>query len=141
MKLLPFRKRDNLFPEAWEHLGEPNFLFEDFPYPQVDVEDKDDHYLFEVELPGFSKQDLTVTFADGYLEISGEKEHELDTQNDRKRYIRKERTYGSFRRRFYIGEVEKQHIKSSFAHGLLTINVPKPAEVQFKTNNHIIPID
>lgn len=116
-------------------------FFDDLPYPQVDVEDKDDHYLFEVELPGFSKKDLTVAYANGYLEVRGERKHELESEANDKRYIRKERMYGSFRRNFYIGDIDQKNIKSTFADGLLTINVPKPSDDQSTKNDHIIPID
>lgn len=139
MRLSPRHKKENLFPDTWESFWDSHLLSDDLPYPQIDVEDKDAHYLFEVELPGFSKKDLTVTYVNGYLDIRGERE--LETNVNHKQYIRKERTYGSFRRNFYIGEIDQKNIKSSFMQGLLTINVPKPAEDHADKNDHIIPID
>ena len=43
-------------------------------------------------------------------------------------YIRKERSFGSFKRSFYIGDVDDQAIKGNFKDGVLHLAVPKPAE-------------
>ena len=43
-------------------------------------------------------------------------------------YIRKERSFGSFKRSFYVGDVDDQAIKGNFKDGVLQLTVPKPEE-------------
>ena len=40
---------------------------------KTDVQESDDSYLMEMDLPGFSKDDVKVSLKDGYLTIRAEK--------------------------------------------------------------------
>ncbi|MGY4688280.1 Hsp20/alpha crystallin family protein [Salibacterium sp. K-3] len=94
-------------------------------YPKVDVKDEGDHYLVEAELPGFSKEDVSVEYKNGYITLEGRKEESSETNDENQNYIRKERSYGSFQRSFYVGDVNEEEINGQFHDGLLTLHVPK----------------
>ena len=44
----------------------------------TDIKEHDDHYDLEIELPGFKKEDLSVSLEDGYLTVTAEKSHDQD---------------------------------------------------------------
>ena len=73
---------------------------------------------------------MKVELADNVLTISGEKKAEKEEKND-DRYI-VERSYGAFARSIELpdGVVDPENIKASMAKGVLTLTVPKPAEVK-----------
>ncbi|WP_158599112.1 Hsp20/alpha crystallin family protein [Planococcus salinus] len=142
-RLLP-RRRDEFFPSLFESNMETDFFnkfFKAARFPQVDIKEKEKHYEFDVELPGFSKDDIQVEYKDGYLEIQGQKEHSYETEGKEGHYIRKERSYGSFKRVFYVGEINQEDISGSFTNGVLTLQVPKSEEDQKEERGHQIRIE
>ncbi|WP_277674307.1 Hsp20/alpha crystallin family protein [Piscibacillus halophilus] len=138
-------KRDFLdfIPKLFDRDLEDRSLFNQFnvQIPKVDVIDKGDEYEISAELPGYSKNDLIVEYKNEYLTIKGQKNELYETNNDNEQYIRKERTYGSFERSFYIGEIDEQQIKGTFENGLLQLKVPKPYNKQNNSQTYRIPLD
>lgn len=97
-------------------------------YPAVDVREGADAWLFEVELPGVDPAQVEVTADRGVLTLRGEKASSRK-EGEEGRWLALERMTGSFERRFRLPEnVREEGIEASFAHGLLTLRVPK-AEV------------
>jgi len=130
MKFMP-RKREDFFPKLFQSDLDSDFFdrfFKESNYPQVDVKEANGQYELVVDVPGFSKDDIQVDFKDGYLSISGKKEESSETSEDEGHYIRKERSFGSFKRSFYVGDVDEQAIKGNFKDGVLQLTVPKPEE-------------
>lgn len=91
---------------------------------RTDVLDKGDHYELDAELPGFKKEDIRLDVENGYLTISAQhgEEHE---EKDEKNYIRRERTYGSFRRSFDLSGVAEDGITAEYTDGVLKLTLPK----------------
>ncbi len=96
---------------------------------KCDIYEKDNKYYVEMDLPGFSKNDIKISINNKNLVISAEKELSTD---DSKNYIRKERSYSKYSRTFYVGNVEENDIEASFEDGILTIIVPKEEEKESK---------
>ncbi len=143
MRLLP-RKRDDFFPSLFDSSFEVDVFdrfFKEANYPSVDIKDAADHYKVEVDLPGFSKEDISVEYKDGYLQLQGKKEENKEVTENDGHYIRKERSYGSFKRSFYVGEVVQNEISGSFKDGVLTLQVPKSKEDKKKEEGHQILIE
>ena len=93
--------------------------------PSVDISETDNGFEVRAELPGVTKDDLSVSVKDNLLTLSGEKrqENSEDTQNFR----RVERRYGSFQRRFTLpSDVAADDIKADYTDGVLTLSIPKP---------------
>lgn len=102
-----------------------------------DIYEKDGIYYMEADIPGFNKSDIKVEFENGYLTISAEKEEK--SQEEDKNYLRKERIYGNFKRRFYFGDkVNEEEIKAEFKDGSLKISLPKKEEQENKTSIEIL---
>lgn len=102
-------------------------------YPQVDVhEDKDNVYV-RADLPGIKTEDIKVEVDEaGILSIRGERK--VEKEFDRNSCYRIERQYGSFERRFRLGQsVDGDNIKAEYKHGELKLTIPKKEEKRPKT--------
>ena len=107
---------------------------------KTDIQEHDDGYTLEMDLPGFKKDEIKASVSDGYLTISAAKGLDKDEkEKDSGHYIRKERYAGSCQRSFYVGDnLTQEDIKGEFKHGILTLNVPKKeAKPAVETNKYI----
>jgi len=90
---------------------------------KCDIYEKDNKYFIEMDLPGFSKNDIKIDVDNEYLTIEVEKQEE--NKNEEKNYIRKERSYKKMSRSFYIGNVDEEMVKAEFQNGTLKVTIPK----------------
>ena len=96
---------------------------------KTDVQEKEDHYVVDVDLPGFKKDELDLKLENGYLTVSAEKGLKKDEEDKKGKMICQERYVGSMQRSFYVGEnVTQEDIKAKFEDGVLQIIVPKKEE-------------
>ena len=94
---------------------------------KTDVQEHEDHYEGDVDLPGFKKDEITLELKDGYLVISAAKGLDKD-EKDKKtgKYVRQERYAGSMSRSFYVGEdVKQEDIHAKYESGVLKLSIPK----------------
>ena len=90
---------------------------------KTDVHEHDDHYEMRIDLPGFKKEQITLTLENGYLTVAAEKG--VETENNGK-LIRQERYSGEMARSFYVGEdITEDEIKAKYEHGVLSLEIPK----------------
>lgn len=93
---------------------------------KTDIKELKDNYLLEVELPGFTKEDIKAEVNNGYLVITAEHNNNKEEKDEEGRYIRKERYSGQCMRNFYVGEgLKEEDIKAKFENGILKLEVPK----------------
>ena len=94
---------------------------------KTDIKETEVGYELEMDLPGFTKDEIKVSLENGYMTISAAKGLDKDEQDKKSgRYIRKERYAGSCERSFYVGEdITEEDIKGEFKHGILKLFVPK----------------
>lgn len=92
---------------------------------ELDVKDLGDSYRVEADLPGVRREDLKVDLAGDYMTISAHRATSRETQEDDKKFIRRERSYGAFRRTFDVSDVDTEQITASYADGVLTLLLPK----------------
>jgi HSP20 family protein len=98
--------------------------------PPVDVAEEKDKIFVRVEVPGMNESDLKVSFEDGLLTVSGERQFE---RKDDRNYHRIERTYGSFSRSFSLPRtVDPNAIAAHYRDGILEIEIPKLEEAMPK---------
>jgi len=92
----------------------------------TDIRDCGDSYQVEMDLPGFSKEDVRAELKNGYLTIQAEHSGKTDDKDDEQQYIRRERYVGRYQRSFYVGDAVKQEdIRAKFTDGVLTLAIPK----------------
>ena len=98
--------------------------------PPVDVAEEKDKIFVRVEVPGMKESDLKVSFEDGLLTVSGERQFE---RKDDRNYHRIERTYGTFTRTFSLPRtVDANSIAAHYRDGILEIEIPKLEEAKPK---------
>lgn len=129
----PFRSLFDRFfqdaPESWRQL-------ETFTTPKVDITETEDAYRVRAELPGVSKDDVTVEFEHGLLTIRGEKKSQRDEKNEKGRRL--ECSYGAFSRSFSLPQdIDPDQIAAKFKDGVLDVTVKrtpvsKPKQVAIK---------
>lgn len=94
-------------------------------YMKTDVREKDGSYELTVELPGFKKEDLSISLENGYLKIQASANQDKEEKDSNGRLIRRERYSGSMARSFYIGEqVKEEDVHARFEDGVLKLTVP-----------------
>ena len=94
---------------------------------KTDIQEHDDGYTLEMDLPGFKKEEIQIELNNGYMTISAAKGLDEDEKDKKSgKYIRRERYTGSCQRSFYVGEdMTEEDIKGEFKHGILRLFVPK----------------
>lgn len=92
---------------------------------KTDVQEHDNHYEVDIDLPGFKKEELSLELKNGYLFISAAKELNKE-ENETGKFVRRERYAGSMSRTFYVGEDMKQEdIHAKYENGVLRLRIPK----------------
>ena len=97
--------------------------------PLVDLEEHDDVYVLEAELPGVKREDVDIELVGNELAITGEVKEKERTGVVRRRT----RHTGRFDYRITLPEqVEAEQIEASLAEGVLTVRVPKSERAERK---------
>ena len=99
---------------------------------RTDIRKVGDNYQIEVELPGFSKEDIKINLDNGYLTISARREHARDEQGDDETIIRSERYFGEISRSYYVGDVSEDDISAKYNNGILTVLLPAESKAEKK---------
>lgn len=95
--------------------------------PAVDMFEKDDHLVIKAELPGMDKKDISLDFKDDVLTLSGVRKQENEVSEEN--FYRREMSYGKFVRSFSLpADSDAEKIKADFQNGVLTVEVPRPAQ-------------
>jgi HSP20 family protein len=146
-QLLPER-RSRLAPERWEPLSEFEQVtermrrmleqtFGGFGWPStgeaaawsplVDIEETDDAYVVEAELPGVRREDVNIELVGSELSITGEIK-----ERERKGALRRQtRRTGRFDYRVGLPDhVDGENIEASLSDGVLTVRTPKSERAQ-----------
>ena len=110
---------------------------------KTDIRETDTSYELEMDLPGFTKDEIKVALENGYLTISAAKGLDKDEkEKDTGKYIRRERYAGACQRSFYVGEdVTQEDIKGEFKHGILKLSIPKKEAKEAIPENKYITIE
>jgi HSP20 family protein len=94
-------------------------------YLPLDILETEEAYVLSAAVPGFTPEQVEVSFQDGVLSIQAKAEPFVPTG----RWIRRERAFGNFVRRLELPQqVQSDGISASFDNGLLTVTVPKAAK-------------
>ncbi len=94
---------------------------------KTDVQEHEDHYEVDIDLPGFKKEELSLELKDGYLAINAAKGFDKDEKEKKTgKFVRRERYAGSMSRSFYVGEdVKQEDIHAKYESGVLKLSIPK----------------
>jgi|TARA_R110002020_G_scaffold86552_2_gene213639 HSP20 family protein len=102
----------------------------------LDIIEYDESFKIEVAVPGFSKEEMVVKVDDGSLVIHAEKDTSKEVDSEAKYLYRGITSFNFSRKLPNIEEkfkVDCEAITSAYENGILTITMPKKAELQPKT--------
>lgn len=127
MMMIPRRMNEfDLFKDFFG--GDDFFSRRESSIMKTDIKEKDDKYIIEMDLPGYEKENINISLKDGYLEVSAQVEKE-ERNEEKEKFVHKERFYGHCSRNFYVGEqIKEEDIRAEFKNGILKINIPKKDE-------------
>jgi len=117
---------DSFFPA--QRTDEPEESSKAVWAPRVDLSETDNLYRIELDVPGMTRDDITISYQDNQLAVSGERREESREEEDNE-YVRVERSFGHFYRAFRLPKtVNADNIEAAYHDGVLTIDVPKAEE-------------
>ena len=94
--LIPF---DGLFGNTvLDHFFDDDMptVYQDYTaVPKVDIEDKKDHYEITCDMPGFKKEDISLTYDNNYLTIATKHADSKDEKDEKGNFVRRERSTSS----------------------------------------------
>lgn len=92
---------------------------------KTDIQENENNYLLEIDMPGIDKKDINIELSNGYLTVSTHKDYEGSEQNKSDSYVRRERFIGNIARTFYVGDISEDCVKASLDKGVLNVCIPK----------------
>ena len=143
MELVRYNPNNRLSTRTNRAIGLFDDLFNDFFSPsilnakpigmrenlglKVDIYEKDNTIIVNAELPGISKEDVSVNITGKLVTIGGERRSEEEINE--KNCYRRERSYGKFERTFSLPfEANVDIVTATFVNGILKLEIPKPEE-------------
>lgn len=134
--LVPTSNRFSEFDRAFENFRRdieksifsfPRMEFPSFPKIQeasCDVIDEGKQLKVKVDLPGINKKEIVLNVADNAIEIHAE--HSEESEEEKKNYLRKERSQVSYDRIVPLPEkIQSDKVRSRLTDGVLEIVLPK----------------
>jgi HSP20 family protein len=101
-------------------------------YPLVNMYDGKEAITVTAELPGMTKEKVSITYSDGVLTIAGDLESIAHVKG--MTVIRQERAAGKFEKAVRLpSKIDQNRISASFSNGILTVTMPKSEEAKPRT--------
>ncbi|HBH13664.1 MAG: Molecular chaperone (Small heat shock protein) [Clostridiales bacterium 38_11] len=131
--LVPFNKRNNLRSRGFENFYDVlDDFFNDswltgknasYGTFKVDVQESENEYSVDAELPGVVKEEIDVRLDDSRLCITVQRSEK--NEEEQKNYIHKEIRSSAMERVLYLQDAKSDGIKAKLEKGILNIKVPK----------------
>lgn len=126
---------DALFDRTWG-LPALNRIFSDFENetglstrtPRTNIQETDNAYILELEMPGLSRGDVEVSYENDTLIIKGEKTVNEDKKEDGGKGVVRREYHTRFERSFTVHGVDADQISAKMENGILGVTLPKSRE-------------
>ncbi len=98
-------------------------------FPPMNVTQDNDNFYVRAEVPGVKANELSISAVRNRLSIAGRRE--IQREQDRASYHRRERAEGSFNRTVMLPtEVDADKVEARYADGILSLTLPKAEETK-----------
>ncbi|MGI6262953.1 MAG: Hsp20/alpha crystallin family protein [Succiniclasticum sp.] len=125
-------------PSAFFGKGSPLYGKHASNIMKTDIRETDKTYEMDIDLPGFSKDNIQIQLEKGYLTIVASKALNKDEKDQKGSYIRQERYSGTCSRSFYVGSsLTTADVKAKFEDGVLKLSISKKDEKELDQNKYI----
>lgn len=126
--ITPFEKKTYDLFNAFHDFEDNFFSGTSLSSCRTDIKDEGDKFVLEAELPGFDKSDIKLDLDGDSLVITAEHSDVSEKKDDDGKYIRRERTYGSYQRSFDVSAVDTDRIDAEYKNGVLILDLPKKTQ-------------
>ncbi|KAI8892085.1 putative heat-shock protein [Globomyces pollinis-pini] len=93
-------------------------------FPAIDVKETKDAFAISANVPGYTKDQVTIQLHDNVLEISGHYDKEEEKKNEK--YLHKERVHSQFTRHIPLPDtVNSDQVTANLKDGVLNVSIPK----------------
>lgn len=126
------RMYESIFPQGWLNPAQwempswarPPRAFFSHRMPAIDMVDREDEVVVNVEVPGVRKEDLSISVTDSTLTVRGKTERREEEK--REDYFYHELSCGEFTRSLHLPVgIDSQKVKANLKDGMLEIHLPK----------------
>lgn len=104
-------------------------------YPDTDIKRVDNAFVVQIDVPGYDKNNIDISYENDVLSVSGTVNEENEKKEDEKYFV-KERRMKSFSKKWILKNTTSKGITAKCENGVLTIKVPL-RENEDKTENKI----
>ena len=106
---------------------------------KTDVSEKDGNYILDIDLPGFKKDEISLTLDKGYLVVGAVRTVNDEEKVSKGRMLRQERFSGAMQRSFYVGDgIDENDVNARFENGVLSLTFPKEKEPEIPEKKSIL---
>jgi HSP20 family molecular chaperone IbpA len=106
---------------------------------KTDVRENEGNYELDIDLPGFKKDEITLTLDNGYLIVGASKTVNEDEKDSKGKMLRQERYSGAMQRSFYVGDaLNETDVKAKFEDGVLSLTFPKEKQPEIPEKKTIM---
>ena len=106
---------------------------------KTDVREQDGNYVLDIDLPGFKKDEISLTLDNGYLVVGAAKTVNEDEKDSKGKMLRQERFSGAMQRSFYVGDgIDETDVKAKFEDGVLCLCFPKEKQPEIPEKKTIM---
>lgn len=138
--MLPMITRRSYKPFLWSSLFDDDFFpvvsHRSTSMPAVNIKEDDKTFTLDLAVPGIDKKDLNIEINEDVITISSEHKEEKEERRDD--FKRREFSYSSFCRSFYLPEnVNKEKIEANYRDGILSVILPKEKEEKTRLSRQI----
>jgi HSP20 family molecular chaperone IbpA len=106
---------------------------------KTDVRENEGNYELDIDLPGFKKDEISLTLDNGYLIVGAAKTVNEDEKDSKGKMLRQERYSGAMQRSFYVGDgIDENDVKAKFEDGVLSLSFPKEKEPEIPEKKTIM---
>ena len=106
---------------------------------KTDVRENEGNYELDIDMPGFKKDEISLTLDKGYLIVGAAKTVNEDEKDSKGKMLRQERYSGAMQRSFYVGDgINENDVKAKFEDGVLSLTFPKEKEPEIPEKKTIM---
>lgn len=102
------------------------------PKMALDIQETDEGYVIEADLPGASKDDVSISLEDDVMTISYEKKEEDKEENKDGYIVRERKSHVAVTRSIRVPEADENSAKATMENGVLKIEIAKTEPVETK---------
>ena len=122
-------RRKNFFDDMMNvrNWMNPSFFDETPDYMKTDIAETEKEYRVKVDMPGFNKKDIHISYNNDVLTITGHRDTFSDESDKECNILHSERSYGQLSRQYRLPDVDIDKVNAKYNDGVLILTLPKLA--------------